>query len=97
MNNIDAIEILDWVLGRPKGADKNRSTYNVGISSYPDIEKEREALEMAIKALEENDRLISDNDGLNNQIDDLCENLAWYINERNRLLAKLKEAENVSK
>ena len=25
-------------------------------------------------------------DELNNQIDDLSENLAWYINERNRLL-----------
>ena len=25
-------------------------------------------------------------DGLNNEIDDLSENLAWYINERNRLL-----------
>lgn len=25
-------------------------------------------------------------DGLNNEIDDLSENLAWYVNERNRLL-----------
>ena len=25
-------------------------------------------------------------DGLNNQINDLSENLAWYINERNKLL-----------
>ncbi len=53
-----------------------------------------EAIDHAIKALEDNDRLKSDIDGLNNQIDDLCENLAWYINERNRLIAKLKEKDN---
>lgn len=31
-------------------------------------------------------RLESEIDGLKNQIDDLSENLAWYINERQRLL-----------
>ena len=29
-------------------------------------------------------------DGLNNEIDDLSENLAWYINERNRLISEKK-------
>ena len=30
-------------------------------------------------------------DGLNNEIDDLSENLAWYINERNRLLKERRQ------
>ena len=43
--------------------------------------------------LEELKQLRAENDGLKNQLDDLCENLAWYINERNRLISE-KEANN---
>ena len=40
----------------------------------------------AIRLLTETAEACNIIDGLNNEIDDLSEKLAWYINERNRLL-----------
>lgn len=83
MDDEEAIKWLEsidkkYIYGGDEGYDEHR----------------HEAIKTAIKALEENARLKSDIDKLNDLHDDLCEHLAWYINERNRLLAKLREVEN---
>jgi hypothetical protein len=84
MTNNEAIEFLKYAVKNPN-PNGNLTDEHTQIVL--------QVINLAIKALEENDRLKSDIDGLNNQMDDLCENLAWYINERNRLMAKLKEAD----
>lgn len=96
MTNEEAIKLLEDVKSRVECFDV-----------YIDKE-EGKALDLAIKALEnepvciakvtfdENKlkELRAENDGLKNQLDDLCENLAWYINERNRLISEKKRREN---
>lgn len=84
MTNKEAIEVI----GQFSRIVNNESW-------LPDAQKAiKEASSLAINALEENDRLRSDNDELKDQMNNTCEHLAWYINERNRLIARLKEAEN---
>lgn len=51
MDNKEAIMILKYVLGQNEER-KNTKMFDKGITLYPSIHKEREALGMAIKALE---------------------------------------------
>lgn len=52
MSNEEAIRIIEFVLGRGEEADRF-GLRNEGITVYHNISKEREAFDLAIKALEE--------------------------------------------
>lgn len=57
MDNKEVAEILNYVLGRSKERAHTRM-WNKGITLYPDIQKEREALEKALEAIEKTDGYI---------------------------------------
>lgn len=68
MTNKEAISIIEFVLGRGEEADRF-GLRNEGITVYHDISEEREALDLAIKALEEVEewkklKLICANEGI---------------------------------
>ena len=57
MDNQEAIKILNYILGRNKEREHTRM-WNKGITLYPDVQKEREAIEKAIEALKTADGYI---------------------------------------
>ena len=56
-DNKEAIKILEYVLGRSKERRGTRM-YNKGITLYPDINKERAAIERGIEALKAMDGMM---------------------------------------
>ena len=57
MDNKEAIRILEYVLGRSKER-KGTKMFDKGITLYPEIYKEREAINKAIEALKAMDGLV---------------------------------------
>lgn len=86
------------ILFEEKAEEKKRWAASLENESEERAEYLEEAHECEQLAgwLRELKELRAENDGLKNQLDDLCENLAWYINERNRLISE-KEAKKCEK
>ena len=112
MSNEEVIEVLKGIVfnGFDRTTRKERQALDLAIKALEERPQgdliSREALKKAIEQIAQD--YVDDNffwaklfdlidnaptveansiiDGLNNEIDDLSENLAWYINERNRLL-----------
>ena len=58
MENTEAVQILKYVLGLNEER-KGTKMYDNGITLYPDVMKEREAIRQAIKVLEATENMVA--------------------------------------